>query len=271
MAAFEFQDRLGKATAEISRLNAEMEALKARKADALAQGDAANAVKVNHQLKDLQEQLEDASITKAALEAKLRVYKQNEPKAQAIRTRIVEELWPQGIAAVNKIKKLQPEISSVIKEIDRINGTIQNLAAEHEKLVGDGFAVPGIPMPLELERGVTTVLPELPQDLTLKLRSEAIQESRKRAEEAYQAKLVKQKDLLGSYLARANESWPSCESCGAELACTIARVNLEGDPFGFAFEFRCEAASHGDTPRDFINLNHYAIGARLTQLDVRGE
>ncbi len=271
MTVVEFRERLGSTKEAIQRVTSEMEALKARKSEAISEGDDSNAIKINRQLKDFQSQLEELTITKAALEAKLRVYKQNEPKAQAIRTRILEELWPQGIAAVNKIKELQPEISSVIKDVDRINGTIRNLAAEHEKLVGDGFGVPGIPMPLEFERGVTTVLPELPQDLELKLRSENIQESRKRAEETHQAKLVKQKDLLGSYLARGNQAWPSCKSCGAELVCTTARVNVEGNPFGFAFEFRCEAASHGDNPRAFINLNHYAIGARLTQLDVRGE
>lgn len=56
--------------------------------------EAAKAVDANHRVKALQEQLEDLTITKAALEGKLRFYTQNEPEAAKIREQVAT-LWGQ--------------------------------------------------------------------------------------------------------------------------------------------------------------------------------
>lgn len=87
-----FTERLAKTKQEITKVTADLEAPQKARENVLTMGEAAKAVDANHRVKALQEQLEDLTITRAALEGKLRFYKHNEPEAATVREQVAT-LW----------------------------------------------------------------------------------------------------------------------------------------------------------------------------------
>jgi len=66
---------------KIKNANSELATLTRKRDEAIAGGSAPDAIRFKDQLKSVQEQLEDWTITKLDLEAKVRVYERNEPEA----------------------------------------------------------------------------------------------------------------------------------------------------------------------------------------------
>jgi DNA repair exonuclease SbcCD ATPase subunit len=241
MSAKEFTDRLVRTTEEIAQVNAQIDQLKAGKDKALMEGDDRKAVALNRQTKPLQEQLEDLTIAKAALEAKLRVYEQQIPVAAEIRKRLGEELWPQALELYENLKRIQGELRPVLEKITALNAEMDSLAHRHNTLIGDSIYRPMISVPLELMWLPNVKLEDIPNSLDLRLASER---ERGRLESSFR----EQRPVVSKLLKLLNMTWPVCPTCGAELL--AYKYELAADESrGFA-NFRCP--KHSEQTKDIV-------------------
>jgi DNA repair exonuclease SbcCD ATPase subunit len=264
MSAIELNERLTDLTEEITQINEQTKLLTQKRTSALSEQNEDAAKTIRHQLQEFQERLEDITIMKTAVENKLRVYKKNSQDAAEIRKRVAGELWPHGTKVFSKMQQALGDLSNALKEMDQLNGSIQGLAVEHEKLIGDSVAVPMIFIPGELRSLVNVRLPDLPETLELKVRSQEIHEAHERQDAAFNERMSKQKTLLLPLLESANYAWPKCKVCGAELVCIggsifdgMVETGLGGPPVqkkAFALQFRCEVAGPHNGAKGFIAI-----------------
>ena len=194
MSKAEFETKLETLTAEINRVNQEMTPLTQRRSDALQRTDQTaaqtiqEAKEIRDELIDPQEKLEDLTVLKTAVQGKVAVYKNNAPKAAAIRNEISSEVWPKAVKCYRKIRPLLDELGKVIAELNQFNKTMYGLSAQHEKLAGERMNTPApfiyfdLPMPFAIPFGGATLtalvaigkqLPEIPETIKLTLQSEA--------------------------------------------------------------------------------------------------
>ena len=145
----EFAARLAKTKDEKTSLTSELEELKTRKVAWLTAGKPARDMKpLNEELRIDQERLLDLAVTEAALEAKLRIYEQNEPAATEKRKEVIaaDERCREHVEALIKLQQeTRPHIEAVLKE----NSTIGRLDEEHLTLVGDRMNIPHITIPYQ--------------------------------------------------------------------------------------------------------------------------
>jgi hypothetical protein len=271
MSKQEFAARLAERDDEITKLISELEEVKARKAEWLTAAKPAKDMEpLNEQLRIGQERLEDLAVTKAALEAKLRIYAQNEPEAAEIRKQIVDEVWPQVPKVLSKMQQALSGVSSAISELDSLNGSTRKLLPEYERLTGESLV--GVPIisnliPLELRHVAATQLPKLPETLELRFESEEIKKAQEKMDAAFNAKMAKQKALILPYLQAQNMQWPVCkrDGCGKELVLLAASVwdgSSEENPMegpevrekAFRLQFRCEGNGSHNGAQGFIRI-----------------
>ena len=209
MSKIEFETKLETLTAEISRVNQEMKTLTQRRSDALQRTDQTaaqtiqEAKEIRDELSELQEKLEDLTVLKTAVQGKVAVYKNNAPKAAAIRNEISSEVWPKAVKCYRKIRPLLDELGKVIAELNQFNKTMYGLSAQHEKLAGERMNTPApfiyfdLPMPFAIPFGGATLtalvaigkqLPEIPETIKLTLQSEATRPEKKQSSTAKESK-----------------------------------------------------------------------------------
>ncbi len=278
MSALDLTDRLSDLTEEITQIDEQTKLLTQKRTSALTQQDEETGKTIRGQLRDLQERREDLNIMKTAVESKLRVYKKNSQEAAEIRKRVAGELWPQGTKVLSKMQQALNDYSKALKEMDQLNGSMQNLAAEHERLIGETVNVPAISVPGNLRILATVRLPELPETLELKTRSQEVRETQERLEAAHNEYMTKQKALILPYLEFAEMTWPKCRTCGEDLVCIGGGVpddRPEGsyekpsyeNKEAFRLLFRCEAGFHNG-PEGFIRIERGPYEkVRLTPID----
>jgi len=275
----ELNERLTDLTQEITQINEQTKLLTQKRTSALSQQDEETGKTIRRQLQELQERLEDITIMKTAVEGKLRVYKKNSQEAAEIRKRVAGELWPQGTKVLSKIQQAVADLSNALHEIDQLNGSMQGLAVEHEKLIGETIPVPLIPVPHDLRNLVAVRLPELPEALELKVHSQEVREAQERREAALNERISKQKAQILPYLESANMAWPKCKVCSRELVCIGGSVfaggqqeTASGRPKlpkkAFRLLFRCEDGRHNGR-EGFIRIDGGDYErVPLTQLEI---
>lgn len=144
-AVIAFQERLVKTKQEIAKVTADLEAAKNGKTEALVAGQDSKAIDLNHQLKIFQDRLEDLAITKAALEGKLRFYKQNEPEAAKIREQAAAS-WSQLVDVVagmaSGVQQARKAITEGFSKSAQVEAELNSLAAKHLQLTGEPLRLP---------------------------------------------------------------------------------------------------------------------------------
>jgi hypothetical protein len=249
MSAEEFKTRLEATKREIARVEAEMESLGQAKDRAISAGDGATAVKLKHQVDVLQKPLEDLVITKAAFEAKLRIYKGNEAEALKITGVLADDLYPQGIRHYEKLRALHAEMKSTIENTDQLNEKMVRLANEYRQLTGDKLLTPAIPVPPALYSVVDAKFDVAPPK-TFDTRVAS------RREEERLADLFKEQEPeVAKILKRAGQAWPNCPACGARM---LAQRQGPNDPaYGISEDgkrafanFRCQ--KHSQWTRNIV-------------------
>lgn len=245
MSAQDFKGRLETTKQEILLVNAKMLALDQAKEKAIEMGDGAAAIKSKHDARALQERLEDLTITKAALEAKLRICKTNEAKALQIRKRLAEEVYPAGLAKYEKVVRVQAELQPALDEFTTFNNTMIALVNEHNELLGgDVIYMPGFNVPREFYAAASVKLEPLPKVLDIRLASQ-------REEDRLNTLFKEQEPTVSKILKHINIAWPLCQTCGGKML--AYRKSLDLPPFkldankGYAF-LRCPR--HGEQTRD---------------------
>lgn len=287
MSAIELNTRFANLASEIDEINAETKTLTQKRTEALTRGDQKSSLIIRRELQELQERLEDLTIMKTAVEAKLRVYKGNAQKAADVRKQIAGELWPQGTKALSKMQQALTDLSGAIQEIDQLNHTINGLAAEHETLIGESIRISPIfsLVPQTLRQAATIRLPELPESLELKLQSQLVRENQETMKAAFDLKLAKQKARILPYLESVNRPWPKCKTCSRDLVCVGGSVynGIQGGPRhesiyndpelqlkAFRLQFCCEANGSHNGKQGFIRIEDGPIEkVNLTQLNLR--
>ena len=88
-------------------------------------------------------------ITKAALDAKLRGYKQNEPEAVKIRDEINAE-WEQIRPLLASLAKMQEEVTRILEETSVHDSRIYIAAQRHLLLVGENVRAPRVMIPRQV-------------------------------------------------------------------------------------------------------------------------
>jgi DNA repair exonuclease SbcCD ATPase subunit len=279
MSAIDLHERLTGLIAEIEEVNEQREILAAKRTAALSEQNEASATTIRHQLQELQEHLEDITFMRLAVEGKLRVYKGNAQKAAGIRKQIAGDLWPAGTKTLSKIQQAVTDLSNAIQEMDQLNGTIFSLTAEHEKLIGESVPVPAISnvIPQDLRRVVGIRLPELPETLELKVRSQVIRETEERQEAILNERISKQKTLVLPYLESADMTYPKCKTCSRELLLVGGAVYAGSSTEdgirekAFRLQFRCEAGPHNGR-QGFVQVDGGPyMSAPLSQLEIDRE
>jgi len=283
MSAIELNERLTDLTEEITQINEQTKLLTQKRTSALSEQNEESAKTIRRQLQELQERLEDITIMKTAVESKLRVYKKESNLQEAAEIRKhVTELWSQGTEVLDKMQPALKDLANVPHEIDQLNHSMQELAADHEKLIGETIAVPLIPVPQHLRDLVAVRFPDLSKTLHLKLHSQLVREAKEREEAAFNERISKQKTQILPYLESANLTWPKCKSCSRDLICIGGSVYdgrpQAGRPEGlgpdhqnkkaFRLQFICEVAPHNGR-EGFIRIDAgpYEM-VPLTQLEV---
>jgi hypothetical protein len=211
MSVQDFRGRLETTKQEIVDVNTKMLALDQAKERAIEMGDGAAAVKSNRDAKALQERLEDLTITKAALEAKLRIYKINEAEALKISHVLADELYPQGLQHYERLRGLAAELKSTIEKITQVNEEMVRLANHHRQLIGDKLLNPQITIPVELYSVIDAKFDVAPPK-TLDIRVTSQRESERLKEQFEQ-----QRPAVSKILKKIKIDWPVCPKCGAEL------------------------------------------------------
>jgi chromosome segregation ATPase len=144
-AVIAFQERLTKTKQEIQKVTADLEAAKKSKAEALAAGEDSKAINSNHQLKTFQDRLEDLTITKAALEGKLRFYKQNEPEGPKICEQVAARLSQLADIHAGRVAVVQQARQTITESFTKsapIEAEINDLVAKHLQLTGEMLRIP---------------------------------------------------------------------------------------------------------------------------------
>jgi hypothetical protein len=143
----ECERRLVEAKLKIKTANSELATLTRKRDEAIAAGNAADAIRFKNQLKSVQELLEDSTITKLALEAKVRVYEKNEPEAVKVRERI-EAAWAELVdvyagmrAGVEQARKA---ITEGFNKAGPLEAEVNSLAAKHMQLTGEALRIPDL-------------------------------------------------------------------------------------------------------------------------------
>jgi DNA repair exonuclease SbcCD ATPase subunit len=281
MSAIELNERLTDLSEEITEINEQTKLLTQKRTSALSEQNEEAAKTIRRQLQELQERLEDVTIMKTAVQGKLRIYSKNKEQASEIRKRIAGELWPQGTKVLSKIQQAVADVSNALHEIDQLNGSMQGLAVEHEKLIGETIPVPLIPVPYDLRGLVAVRLPELPETLQLKVHSQEVREAQERQETAFTEHISKQKTQILPYLKSADMAWPKCKVCSRELVCIGGSSSVqagsqqetvsgesEAQEKAFTLLFRCKDGQHNGR-EGFIKIeNGPCERVRLIQLEI---
>jgi hypothetical protein len=196
----EFKGCLESTKQEIVDVNAKMLALGQAKEKAIEMGDGAAAIKSKHEAKALQERLEDLTITKAALEAKLRICKADEAKAEKVRVEI-SAAWNQLAPLVDTIIQAQESVKQACGEITKVQVQIGSLARKHSELVPENFETPILRFAKEI-----IYFPNIP--LTPLTPWRYLTESERQAEKAARHEEERQ---------RAIEQAPVCKKCNERM------------------------------------------------------
>jgi uncharacterized phage infection (PIP) family protein YhgE len=276
MSALDLNERFANLASKIDEINEQTKTLTQKRTEALSQAQAETAQTIRRQLQELQERLEDLTIMKTAVECKLRVYKGNAQKAAGIRKQIAGELWPQGTKTLSKMEQSLADLRNAIQEMDQLNGTMFGLAAEHEKLIGESVPVPAIShlIPYDLRRVIGIKLPELPETLELKVRSQEVREAQERQEAIFNERISKQKTQILPYLESAEMTWPKCKVCSRELLC--AGGSVQAGSFtedgarekAFKLRFCCESNPAHNGRQGFIRIEAGPETVPLTDLEI---
>jgi len=161
LSKLEFVARLAKTKDEKTNLTSELEELKTRKVAWLTAAKPARDMKpLNEELRIGQERLLDLAVTEAALEAKLRVYEQNEPAAADKRKEVIaaDERCREHVEMLIKLQQeARPHIEALLKE----NGTIGRLDEEHLGLVGQRMNIPHIAVPFQASNFAASNVPPI--------------------------------------------------------------------------------------------------------------
>ncbi len=151
-ARVEFERRLGETRLKIKQAQMELDQLTKRREDAVVVGGR-DAGDLKRQVKAAQEQLEDLTITKLALEAKIRTYQQNEPAAAELRAKITST-WSQVQELIGQLGTLQDQFreqaEKLIPEIGRLENEVQLMDKQYFLLAGEPAHVPTYLWPREL-------------------------------------------------------------------------------------------------------------------------
>jgi hypothetical protein len=227
----EYVERLAKVDNEITQLTSQLGELKATKLTWLTAGKRVADMKpLNEQLRLGQQQLEDLAVTKAALEAKLRIYAQNHDKATELRDQ-ANQAYDRGRAHIDALVELQTEAIPHVHGIQEESSAIGRLAQKHLELVGENMNEPHIEVPhqalafaAEGVRGVSSGLgPIKPLPAWTYVSDE--EHAAKRAAE-HEARMKEHEKRIKI----AEENAPPCPSCGAKML--VDRRNGHGDTPG---------------------------------------
>jgi len=134
---------------------------------------------------ELRQKAENLTELKSALEKKLSVFKDNQPKTEAIRKQITGELWPKTVKAYRKLRAALADAEKILAEVDELNNRMGQAAMECERLAGEqltqqphvyvehavGFGLQGNPAPVMLKDWIRQ-LADVSETLELKFRSE---------------------------------------------------------------------------------------------------
>ena len=145
ISASDFADQLTARLREVdqkgAKIKSQMAPLIQQRDEALAAGNVSVSVALKHQLNELQERLEDLEYSKAAAQAKLRVYDQRAPEAAKVRDK-ANAFWEEGRALIDEFVKMQSRariLHAKCLELDNKTGT---LGHEHLRLVGRDMRSP---------------------------------------------------------------------------------------------------------------------------------
>jgi predicted RNA-binding Zn-ribbon protein involved in translation (DUF1610 family) len=133
--ADELIHRLAEVEGKASKIKTEMGFLAQRREQALVAGSVTASVELKNQISNLQQQLEDFEIVRAAVQAKLRVYDQNASKAAKLRDQ-TSEFWEEGRALIDEFAKMQVRARTLYKKALELEDKISGLGREHLRLVG---------------------------------------------------------------------------------------------------------------------------------------
>jgi hypothetical protein len=143
----ECERRLDDATLKIKNGNSELATLTRQRDEAIAAGNVPEALRLKKQLKATQEELEDYTITKLALEAKVRIYDRNDPAAVKVREEVSAK-WSElvdvvaGIAA--EIQQARKTLTEGLARMRSLEAEVKNLSAKHMELVGETLRIPDL-------------------------------------------------------------------------------------------------------------------------------
>lgn len=207
MSAIELNQRVTDLATEIAQINEETKTLTAKRTAALQEQNETAARTIRGSLQELQERLEDLTIMKTAVEGKLQVYKGNSQKAAEIRKQVAGELWPQGTKVLSKMQQALADLSDAVRELDELNGTMGQLALEHERLIGEPVKVPVLSdlIPIDLRRASQIKLCNLPELLELKTQSQQNREDEKHR--------LMERQQRAALVAIAVANAPTCTEC----------------------------------------------------------
>jgi hypothetical protein len=204
--------RLREAESKSEKLKTEMGFLAQRREQALVAGSVAASVELKNQISNLQQQLEDFEIVKAAVQAKLRVYDQNASKAAKLRDQ-VNEFWEEGRALIDEFAKMQVRARTLYKKALELEDKINGLGREHLRLVGrDMRGPPSITGTVyQLASFAASNIPDVkPLDAWQYVSDEELDAKKK---EELDAKLAAHE----AKIAKAEEYAPPCPACGTKL------------------------------------------------------
>ena len=177
----ELTEKLETFAREIESTKSQMKTLTQRRTDALQRTDqsAAQTIQESKEIRDelheLQEKLEDLTIMRTTIQGKVAVYKNNEPKAAELRSKITGELYPKIVKTYNQIRTGMVTVEKLILELHELNTTTERLFQEHDKLTGErtvGYIWVNIDPTLAGFLKAGAHLPEAPETPTLRLQSE---------------------------------------------------------------------------------------------------
>lgn len=255
MSAIDLNARLNQLNMEIEQINQQTKTLNQKRLNALKNDDLKTAQPIRDQLQQLQADLEDHVITKTAIESKIRVFKANRQKAAEIRKQVAGELYPRAVKNLSKLQQTLQSLTFDLQEFDKLSGTMTQLSVEHEQLIGEHVNIPKLShiIPNELREIIHTRLPELPETLTLKFRSQEIQETQRKQEAESAAFMERQKSAFGRYFEAAGLPWPRCDQ-GHDLYC----IGGSADDVRMAFilNFRCPMRCHVGGTQGFLQITH---------------
>ena len=136
MNRHELETRLKAAQDKILAAKAQLKELNDRKQKAILKMADEERRELNRKTRELEQELEDQEQIKIALgEGIKECVEKLEPEAARIRKRMEEELWPQALAEVERLKKLIDPLKASILKLAQINTELANLERRHNRLI----------------------------------------------------------------------------------------------------------------------------------------